>query len=135
MLLFKKEEENITHTYYESSNVIKGEYNDNLNEFTVTFKNGHKYKYKSVPKKDYIKFELCESQGKEIHKFKRFNSEKIGVVDVESIEQEIDNVKSKYHVELVNQLSDLVGVYSKNLNKPLLLTKIENKLNQIKEII
>ena len=135
MLLFKNEDENIVHGYYDSSNVIKSEYNNKLNEFIVIFKNGHKYKYKNVPIKDYTKFELCESQGKEIHKFKRFGGEKIGVSDIKTIENEINEVKNKYHVNLVNELLELTKSYSNHINNPLYVTKIENKINQIKEII
>jgi len=85
--------------------------------------------------KDYTKFELCESQGKEIHKFKRFGGEKIGVSDIKTIENEINEVKNKYHVNLVNELLELTKSYSNHINNPLYVTKIENKINQIKEII
>ena len=48
----------------ESSNITESQYDMSTENMVVTFKNGTKYEYESVPHKVYAKFRLSESQGK-----------------------------------------------------------------------
>ena len=48
----------------ESSNITESQYDMSTEKMVVTFKNGTKYEYESVPHKVYSKFRLSESQGK-----------------------------------------------------------------------
>lgn len=68
MLTFKKTENNITLTKYESSTIIQSIYYSENKFLYIFFKGGNVYSYQPISKELYDGFEKAESQGKYLNK-------------------------------------------------------------------
>ena len=78
----------------DSTNTLMSEYNENKKTFKVTFKAGTQYLYKDVLKRDYLRFEVAESQGSVFNKtMHKYEYEKLGSIDVEPIKELIKENK------------------------------------------
>lgn len=87
-------EDGVVECLIESTNILKTEYNESKKEFTVTFKAGTRYKYLDVLKRDYVRFEVSESQGSVFNKtMKKYNFEKLDPIEVTQLKERIDEIK------------------------------------------
>jgi len=92
----RKELENgVVECLIDSTNIIKSEYNRGDSSMIITFKAGTRYKYFDVLHRDYVRFEVSESQGSVFNKtMRKYKSEKIDTIDVMSLKEQIDSIKN-----------------------------------------
>jgi len=89
-------EDGVIECLIESTNILKTEYNETTKEFTVTFKAGSRYKYLDVLNRDYVRFEVSESQGQVFNKtMKNYKFEKLNPVDTTPIKEMITEITNK----------------------------------------
>lgn len=99
MLLKRTVNGDIVKGIYKSSNILVSEYNQANNNLTVVFKYGGMYKYTDVPKTDFTRFEMADSQGQVLNShIKKYPFENLGKVDtkalLESVEEAVkENLK------------------------------------------
>lgn len=99
MLLKRTVNGDIVKGIYKSSNILVSEYNQANNNLTVVFKYGGMYKYTDVPKTDFTRFEMADSQGQVLNShIKKYAFENLGKVDtkalLESVEEAVkENLK------------------------------------------
>lgn len=83
-------EDGVIECLIESTNILKTEYNETTKDFIVTFKAGTRYKYLDVLNRDYVRFEISESQGSVFNKtMKSYKFEKLDPVDITPIKEMI----------------------------------------------
>lgn len=86
-------EDGVIECLIESTNILKTEYNESTKEFIVTFKAGSRYKYIDVLQRDYVRFEISESQGSVFNKtMKAYKFDKLDSVDVTPIKEMISEI-------------------------------------------
>jgi hypothetical protein len=68
MYLDRTEKDGIISCLFKSSNILASEYNQEKKELTITFNAGRRYTYSNVEHKDYVRFEIAESQGQIFNK-------------------------------------------------------------------
>lgn len=91
----KTETDGVIECLIESSNIIKSEYNQNNNTLVITFKAGTQYKYFDVLNRDYVRFEISESQGSVFNKtMRKYKYEKLESIDVTPLKEQIENIKN-----------------------------------------
>lgn len=101
MLLYRKydSEKRIDKAWYDSSNIVYSECDDNENELKtlrVVFKNGACYEYKLISVQDYLMFMhggLDGSNGKALNKFIKSNKyeyEKLENADLSILKEELE---------------------------------------------
>jgi len=69
MILNKIVKENVHKCLIKSSTILSSEYEENSGDLLIIFKNGTQYKYYNVHEKDYLRFEISDSNGKVLNKF------------------------------------------------------------------
>lgn len=78
----------------DSTNIIMSEYNRSTKNLKITFKAGTQYLYKNVLERDYLRFEVSESQGSVFNKtMRKYEYEKLDSIDVEPIKELIKENK------------------------------------------
>ncbi len=96
MVVKKEEKDGLVECLYQSSNIIASEYDETKSYMTVTFKSGTKYGYFDVLHRDYIRFELSESQGVVFNKtMRKYKYEKLEEADIEPLKEEINELTKK----------------------------------------
>jgi hypothetical protein len=81
---------------YDSTNVLASKYDPSLRKFVIIFNNGGQYLYEDVTKKTFDEFQKAKSQGSAVHSIiKRHHSKKVGVIDVETIIEDIEKLKKQ----------------------------------------
>ena len=105
MVLFRNydEEKRLDRVWYDSSNVVYSECDDNLNDFKtlrVTFKNGATYEYKKVDVNDYVLFVhggIDASNGKTLNKVikPKYEFERLEDLSVPELLEEMEDLKKK----------------------------------------
>ena len=103
MVLFRyyDKENKIDRAWYESSNIIYSECDDNENDFKtlrIVFKKGDQYEYKKVDVNDYLMFMaggLDGSNGKAFFKYikPKYEFEKLTPVDLDFLKNEMERFK------------------------------------------
>lgn len=89
-----EKENGVIECLIDSTNILMSEYDESKKTFKVTFKSGTQYLYKDVLKRDYVRFEVTESQGSVFNKtIKNYVCEKLGSVDVGPIKELINENK------------------------------------------
>ena len=86
MLIKRNEKEDSIKALYNSSNILASKWDKSINELTIIFKRGAQYAYKNVKPTDYTRFELAESQGKELNKTIKNNYEFKKLENIETTE-------------------------------------------------
>lgn len=90
------------YTYYNSSNLVYTECEDNENEYKtlyVMYKNGTVYRYDDVNVFDYLFIRNAPSQGKEAYqKLKPYKYEKIGQLNPDEVIGNLQNIQSSDYV-------------------------------------
>jgi hypothetical protein len=96
MAVVKKieKEDGVVECLIDSSNIIMSEYDETKSTLAITFKAGTKYLYKEVLKRDYVRFEVSESQGEVFNKtLRKYVYEKLDNVDVSPLKEQIKEIK------------------------------------------
>lgn len=89
-----KKENGVIECLIDSSNILMSEYDESKKTFKITFKAGTQYLYKDVLKRDYLRFEVSESQGSVFNKtMRKYEYEKLGSIDVDPIKELINEHK------------------------------------------
>jgi len=87
-------EDGVIECLIDSTNILMSEYDESKKTFKVTFKAGTQYLYKDVLKRDYLRFEVSESQGSVFNKtMHKYEYEKLGSIDVSPIKELIKENK------------------------------------------
>lgn len=87
-------EDGVVECLIDSTNILMSEYDESRKTFKVTFKAGTQYLYKDVLKRDYLRFEVSESQGSVFNKtMNKYEFEKLGTIDVTPIKELIKENK------------------------------------------
>jgi hypothetical protein len=93
MVLLKEEKEGVVSCIYKSSNILASNYDQNKKELNITFKEGRNYTYSGVEYKEYLRFEIAESQGEIFSKhIKKHDTKKNDNVDVKEILSKISEL-------------------------------------------
>lgn len=81
-------EDGVIECLIDSTNILLSEYNKTDKTLKITFKAGTQYLYKDVLYRDYLRFEVSESQGSVFNKtMNKYEFEKLGSIDVTEIKQ------------------------------------------------
>lgn len=109
MILFRyyDQENRIDKAWYDSSNIVYSECDDNVNDFKtlrIVFKTGDMYEYKQVDVNDYLMFMaggLDGSNGKAFYKYIRpkYEVEKRCRVDLDQLKAMMEEYKAMKEVE------------------------------------
>lgn len=92
----RKENNGIVECLIDSSNIIKSEYDELKKSLVLTFKAGTQYKYHDVLHRDYVRFEVSESQGSVFNKtMKNYKYEKMDKIDVQPLKERINEIKNE----------------------------------------
>lgn len=89
-----EKENGIVECLIDSSNVLLSEYNRPEKTLKITFKAGTQYLYKEVIERDYVRFEVSESQGSVFNKtMRKYEFEKLEKVDTSELLEQISEHK------------------------------------------
>jgi hypothetical protein len=87
-------EDSVVECLIDSTNIIMSEYDESKSKLTLTFKAGTKYLYHDILKRDYLRFEVSESQGEVFNKtLRKYKYDKLDSVDVAPIKELISEAK------------------------------------------
>lgn len=90
----RKENNNIVECLIDSTNILHSEYDQSNKTLILTFKAGTRYKYLDIQHRDYVRFEVSESQGTVFSKtLKDYKTEKLDKVDITPIKERINEIK------------------------------------------
>ena len=134
MLLKRSIKDDVIKGIYKSSNILVSEYNQKNNELIIVFKNGGKYKYTNVDKKDFTRFEMADSQGK-VHNshIKAYPYEALGKVDVKTLFESVLNAEKDilkdYQSAVISGMKLMTEAWDKDESFD------DTNLNKIKELI
>lgn len=139
MLIDRVKTEDDIKVLYESSNILASTYNQKSKDLTVIFKRGDSYTYKNVDSKDYLRFELDESQGSALSKYiKNYEFVKNNKVDVNDIISKIKNVKNdeidSFKLAILKNMEEFVNNNDVKLFNFKDLDNIVNLFNKLKEL-
>lgn len=138
MKLFNYYDNNIDHTWFQSSNIVYAECIDKENELKtvkVIFSNGSQYEYYDVNVFDYLNFRDNQSQGKAFFKFiksKDYKYEKLNDADLKKINEEyvfrsgngIFLSENENNIEFFNTKNEKIGTLEiKDDMKPIQIIK------------
>lgn len=152
MILKKQEKNGVIKAIYSSSNICASTYESKTNTLTIIFSNGGQYQYTNVPEKDYMRFEIADSQGAVFNShIKTHPFTKLDKVDTKTILTEVNEYKTAENdakiafavKTMVDKMRDIVTYYDTTGNvESGLLTKtkvsislyetaIESKLDKV----
>ena len=79
-------EDGVVECLIDSSNILLSEYNKSKQTLKITFKAGTQYLYKDVLDRDYVRFEVSESQGSVFNKtMRKYEFDKLDKVDTSNL--------------------------------------------------
>ena len=77
-----------------SSNILLSEYDKSKQTLKITFKAGTQYLYKDVLDRDYVRFEVSESQGSVFNKtMRKYEFDKLDKIDTTELLERISEHK------------------------------------------
>ena len=89
-----EKENGIIECLIDSSNILLSEYNKPKKTLKITFKAGTQYLYKEVIERDYVRFEVSESQGSVFNKtMRKYDFEKLDKIDTTELLEQIKEQK------------------------------------------
>lgn len=89
-----EKENGIIECLIDSSNILLSEWDKSKKTLKITFKAGTQYLYKDVLERDYLRFEISESQGSVFNKtFSKYEFDKLDKIDVTEIKELIKENK------------------------------------------
>ena len=87
-------EDGVVECLIDSSNILLSEYNKSKQTLKITFKAGTQYLYKDVLDRDYVRFEVSESQGSVFNKtMRKYEFDKLDKVDTSNLLEQITEHK------------------------------------------
>jgi hypothetical protein len=87
-------EDGIVECLIDSSNILLSEYDKSKKTLRITFKAGTRYLYKDILDRDYLRFEVSESQGSVFNKtMRKYECEKLDPVDTSDLVKQINENK------------------------------------------
>jgi hypothetical protein len=96
MLVKRNEKGSVIECLFSSTNVLSSKYDKTTQELTIVFNAGTQYKYKGVRMTDYTRFELSDSQGKELNgRIKGYPSVKLENINTTELVREIHEYSPK----------------------------------------
>ena len=89
-----EKENGIVECLIDSSNILLSEYDKAKQTLKITFKAGTQYLYKDVLDRDYVRFEVSESQGSVFNKtMRKYEFDKLDKVDTTELLERISEHK------------------------------------------
>ena len=89
-----EKENGVVECLIDSSNILLSEYNKPKKTLKITFKAGTQYLYKEVIERDYVRFEVSESQGSVFNKtMRKYEFDKLEKVDTTELLEQINEQK------------------------------------------
>ena len=89
-----EKENGIIECLIDSSNILLSEYNKPKKTLKITFKAGTQYLYKEVIERDYVRFEVSESQGSVFNKtMRKYEFDKLEKIDTTELLEQINEQK------------------------------------------
>ena len=96
MFVERTEKEGIVSCLFKSSNILSSDYNQEKKELMITFNAGRRYTYSNIENKDYIRFEIAESQGSVFSKhIKKYQTKKNDDVDTSEKVNRLNEIINK----------------------------------------
>lgn len=87
-------EDGIVECLIDSSNILLSEYNKKEKTLKITFKGGTQYLYKDILDRDYVRFEVSESQGSVFNKtMLKYEFDKLDKIDTTLLVEQIKERK------------------------------------------
>jgi len=87
-------EDGVIECLIDSSNILLSEYDKSKKTLMLTFKAGTRYLYKDILHRDYLRFEVSESQGSIFNKtMRKYVSEKLDPIDISDLVVQINEGK------------------------------------------
>lgn len=116
MILERVEKDDLVKVIYESSNIVASTYNKTNKNLNIIFKNGGNYTYQNVSSSDYFRFEIAESQGKELNTtIRKYAFLKHDNVDTDEVIKKIKDLKEEeiksMEIGLINLMGDTIEHY------------------------
>lgn len=139
MLVKRNVKGTVIECLFSSSNVLSSKYDTSNQELTVVFNAGTQYKYNGVRMTDYSRFELSDSQGKELNgRIKGYPSTKLENVNTTELVREIHEYAPKEMGKTEKQLiltmeAFLMAHKSKSSIDMKELENVEFFINKVKE--
>jgi hypothetical protein len=126
MILKKQEKNGKVKAMYSSSNICASVYDTASGDLTLIFNNGGQYQYAGVPKTDYMRFEMADSQGSVMNThIKKYPFTKLDKVDTTEILKEVQDLSATAEPEvtpevatkqMLGDMSTIIANYIKNGN-------------------
>ena len=89
-----EKENGVVECFIDSSNILLSEYNKTKKTLKITFKAGTQYLYKDVIERDYVRFEVSESQGSVFNKtMRKYEFDKLEKIDTTELLEQINEQK------------------------------------------
>ena len=89
-----EKENGVVECLIDSSNILLSEYNKTKKTLKITFKAGTQYLYKDVIERDYVRFEVSESQGSVFIKtMRKYEFDKLEKIDTTELLEQINEQK------------------------------------------
>lgn len=96
LLQSAEDQEGKISSLYDSTNVLASKYDPSSRKFVIIFGNGGQYLYEDVTKHTFDEFQKAKSQGSAVHSImKRHHAKKVGILDVETIKEDIEKLKNE----------------------------------------
>jgi hypothetical protein len=126
MIVKKQEKNGKVKAMYSSSNICASVYDTATSDLTLIFNNGGQYQYAGVPKTDYMRFEMADSQGSVMNThIKKYPFTKLDKVDTTEILKEVQDLSATAEPEvtpematkqMLGDMSTIIANYIKNGN-------------------
>ncbi len=126
MIVKKQEKNGKVKAMYSSSNICASVYDTATSDLTLIFNNGGQYRYAGVPKTDYMRFEMADSQGSVMNThIKKYPFTKLDKVDTTEILKEVQDLSATAEPEvtpematkqMLGDMSTIIANYIKNGN-------------------
>jgi len=89
-----EKENGVIECLIDSSNILLSEYDKSKQTLKITFKAGTQYLYKDVLDRDYVRFEVSESQGSVFNKtMRKYEFDKLDKIDTTELLERISEHK------------------------------------------
>lgn len=87
-------EDGVVECLIDSSNILLSEYDKTKKTLRITFKAGTQYLYKDMLDRDYVRFEVSESQGSVFNKtMRKYEFDKLEKIDTSELMEQINEHK------------------------------------------
>ena len=93
MFIERTEKDGIISCLFKSSNILSSDYNQEKKELVITFNAGRRYTYSNIGYKDYLRFEIAESQGEIFNKhIKKYPTKRNDDVDTKNLLNRVSEI-------------------------------------------